>query len=107
MVDCAPAPAPHARECKGCPGTLCKVCHGTGHALGCPVERSSTISSSCGLLRGASSAALPLTSGECPNLNPVEQNIKKLAHSLDSVRYRTIMKVVTLLPRAGTIHNNL
>src|SRR5258708_35420591 len=43
MVDCAPAPAPHGRECKGCPGTLCKVCHGTGHALGCPVERSSNM----------------------------------------------------------------
>src|SRR6266481_4778569 len=36
ILDRAPALATLAQECKGCPGTLCKGCHGTEHALGCP-----------------------------------------------------------------------
>src|ERR1700687_1048039 len=40
IPDRAPALATLAQECKGCPGTLCKGCHGTEHALGCPAGRS-------------------------------------------------------------------
>jgi len=29
----APALVALALECKGCPGTFCKGCHGTGHAV--------------------------------------------------------------------------
>src|SRR4029077_3946106 len=36
ILDRAPALTTLAPECKGCPGTLCKGCHGTEHALGCP-----------------------------------------------------------------------
>src|SRR5882762_726770 len=41
ILDRAPALATLAQECKGCPGTLCKGCHGTEHAPGCPAGRSS------------------------------------------------------------------
>src|SRR5437899_9799636 len=40
ILDRAPALATLAQECKGCPGTLCKGCHGTEHAPGCPCESS-------------------------------------------------------------------
>src|SRR6266478_4976117 len=39
ILDRAPALATLAQECKGCPGTLCKGCHGTEHALGCPTAK--------------------------------------------------------------------
>src|ERR1700687_1887044 len=38
IPDRAPALATLAQECKGCPGTLCKGCHGTEHASGCPAQ---------------------------------------------------------------------
>src|SRR6266849_6846553 len=46
ILDRAPALTTLAQECKGCPGTLCKGCHGTEHALGCHAERSSAVSAS-------------------------------------------------------------
>src|SRR6266849_4009057 len=39
ILDRAPALTSLAQECKGCPGTLCKGCHGTEHA---PAVQAST-----------------------------------------------------------------